>query len=63
LNVRNVAIHLKEEFIHTSTHNKYIAWCRSTHIQNKNKCSMIFMKEERIHIGLLYLVKLKKCIG
>jgi site-specific DNA recombinase len=35
--------------IHTSTHRKYIAWCCSTHIKNKDECSMLFMREERIH--------------
>lgn len=42
--------------IHTSTHIKYIAWCCSTHIKNKNVCSMLFIKEERIHQAFVTMI-------
>ncbi|MBO1001294.1 recombinase family protein [Pseudogracilibacillus auburnensis] len=46
--------------IHTSTHKKYIAWCCSTHIKNKDKCSMLFIREERIHQAFITMMnKLK----
>ena len=46
--------------IHSSTHSKYIAWCCSTHIKNKDKCSMLFIKEERIHQAFITMMnKLK----
>lgn len=46
--------------IHTSTHKKYIAWCCSTHIKNKNECSMLFIREERIHQAFITMMnKLK----
>ena len=46
--------------IHTSTHSKYIAWCCSTHIKNKDKCSMLFIREERIHQAFITMMnKLK----
>src|SRR5699024_2288066 len=35
--------------IHTSTHKKYIAWCCSTHIKNKDECLMLFIRKKRIH--------------
>ncbi|BAM46618.1 putative recombinase [Amphibacillus xylanus NBRC 15112] len=31
--------------IHTSTHRKYIAWCCSTQIKNRDECSMLFINE------------------
>lgn len=46
--------------IHTSTHKKYIAWCCSTHVKNKDECSMLFMREERIHQAFITMMnKLK----
>src|SRR5690625_4098052 len=46
--------------IHTSTHKKYIAWCCSTHIKNRYECSMLFIKEERIHQAFITMMnKLK----
>lgn len=42
--------------IHTSTHKKYIAWCCSTHIKNKNECSMLFIREERIHQAFVIMM-------
>ncbi|MEI3609917.1 recombinase family protein [Pseudogracilibacillus sp. SO10305] len=46
--------------IHTSTHKKYIAWCCSTHIKNRDECSMLFIKEERIHQAFITMMnKLK----
>ena len=46
--------------IHTSTHRKYIAWCCSTHIKNRDECSMLFIKEERIHQAFITMMnKLK----
>lgn len=46
--------------IHTSTHSKYIAWCCSTHIKNKEECSMLFIREECIHQAFMTMMnKLK----
>ncbi|GAA4058252.1 recombinase family protein [Amphibacillus indicireducens] len=42
--------------IHTSTHKKYIAWCCSTHIKNKDRCSMLFIREERIHQAFITMM-------
>lgn len=42
--------------IHTSTHRKYIAWCCSTHIKNRDECSMLFIKEERIHQAFITMM-------
>lgn len=42
--------------IHTSTHKKYIAWCCSTHIKNKDECSMLFIREERIHQAFITMM-------
>lgn len=42
--------------IHTSTHKKYIAWCCSTHVKNKDECSMLFMREERIHQAFITMM-------
>ena len=42
--------------IHTSTHSKYIAWCCSTHIKNKDECSMLFIREERIHQAFITMM-------
>ena len=46
--------------IHTSTHKKYIAWCCSTHIKYRDECSMLFIREERIHQAFITMMnKLK----
>src|SRR5699024_10846345 len=46
--------------IHTSTHSKDIVWCCSTHIKNKDECSMLFIREERIHQAFITMMnKLK----
>lgn len=42
--------------IHTSTHSKYIVWCCSTHIKNKDKCSMLFIREERIRQAFITMM-------
>ena len=34
--------------IHSCTGYKYIAWCCNTHIQDKSRCSMLFVKDEAI---------------
>ena len=34
--------------IHSCTDHKYIAWCCSTHIEDKNKCRMLFVKDEAL---------------
>src|SRR5699024_9849403 len=46
--------------IHTSTHKKYIAWCCSTHIKNKDECSMLFIREERIHQAFITMMNKRK---
>src|SRR5690625_2340067 len=42
--------------IHTSTHKKYIAWCCSTHIKYRDECSMLFIREERIHQAFITMM-------
>lgn len=32
--------------IHNSNRRKYIAWCCTTHLKNKNKCHMLFIRDE-----------------
>src|SRR5699024_9633112 len=45
---------------HNSNHKKYIAWCCSTHIKNKDECSMLIIREERIHQAFITMMnKLK----
>lgn len=34
--------------IHSCTGYKYIAWCCNTHIQDKSRCSMLFVKDDAI---------------
>ena len=34
--------------IHSTTTQKYAAWCCSTHIEDKHKCHMLFVKDEAL---------------
>lgn len=34
-----------------STYQTYIAWCCKTHIDNKNNCSMLFIRDEAIKVA------------
>ncbi|WP_350343212.1 recombinase family protein [Proteinivorax tanatarense] len=42
--------------IHSSKRNKYIAWCCSKHISNIEKCSMIYIREDRIHEAFILMM-------
>lgn len=37
--------------IHSSTYGKYAAWCCNTHIEDTNKCSMLFIRDEDIKVA------------
>lgn len=37
--------------IHSSTYGKYPAWCCNTHLNDKNKCSVMFIKDEDLKVA------------
>lgn len=39
--------------MHSSTHKKYAAWCCNTHLNDTNKCSMLFIKDEDLRIAFV----------
>ncbi|OIJ17347.1 recombinase family protein [Anaerobacillus alkalilacustris] len=42
--------------IHSSKTNKYIAWCCSKHLSKIKECSMIYIREDRIHEAFIMMV-------
>ena len=39
--------------MHSSTYSKYVAWCCNTHLADKSKCSMMFLKDEDIKVAFV----------
>jgi len=39
--------------IHSSTYEKYAAWCCNTHLDDKSKCSMLFLRDEDIKVAFV----------
>ncbi len=45
---------------HSSTGGKYVAWCCTTHLENKEKCSMLYVRDD--DLKLAYVTMLNKLI-
>jgi hypothetical protein len=45
---------------HSSVGNKYTAWCCTTHLENKEKCSMLYVRDD--DLKLAYVTMLNKLI-
>lgn len=45
---------------HSSTGGKYVAWCCATHLKNKEKCSMLYVRDD--DLKLAYVTMLNKLI-
>ena len=39
--------------MHSSTYGKYVAWCCNTHLADKTKCSMLFIKDEDLKVAFV----------
>ena len=42
--------------IHTSTGGKYAAWCCTTHIEDKTKCSMRFIRDDDLKVAFITML-------
>lgn len=42
--------------IHSCTGYKYAAWCCNTHIEDKNKCHMLFVKDEALKLAFITMM-------
>jgi DNA invertase Pin-like site-specific DNA recombinase len=42
--------------IHTCSDSKYAAWCCKTHIEDKSKCSMKFIREDAIQFAFVTMI-------
>lgn len=42
--------------IHSCTGYKYIAWCCNTHIEDKSKCHMLFVKEDALKLAFITMM-------
>lgn len=42
--------------IHSSTHQKYPAWCCNTHLSDTTKCSMLYVKESAIELAFITMM-------
>ncbi|SHK43770.1 Recombinase zinc beta ribbon domain-containing protein [Hespellia stercorisuis DSM 15480] len=42
--------------IHSSTHQKYPAWCCNPHLSDTNKCSMLYVKESTIELAFITMM-------
>jgi len=42
--------------IHSCTGYKYAAWCCNTHIEDKNKCHMLFVKNEALKLAFITMM-------
>ncbi len=40
---------------------KYVAWCCSTHLRNKNKCHMLFIRDETLKQSFIIMMNKLKC--
>lgn len=39
--------------IHSSTYGKYVAWCCNTHLADKSKCSMMFLRDDDLKVAFV----------
>lgn len=39
--------------VHSSTYGKYIAWCCNTHLEDTNKCSMMYLRDDDLKVAFL----------
>lgn len=42
--------------IHSSTGGKYVAWCCTTHIIDKEKCSMMFIRDDNLKLAFVTML-------
>lgn len=42
--------------IHSCTGYKYAAWCCNTHIEDKNRCHMLFVKDEALKLAFITMM-------
>lgn len=42
--------------IHSTATHKYAAWCCNTHIEDKNKCHMLFVKDEALKLAFITMM-------
>ena len=42
--------------IHASTGNRYVAWCCNTHIQDKNACSMLYIRNDQLEAAFAAMI-------
>lgn len=47
--------------IHNSNGRKYIAWCCTTHLKNKNKCHMLFIRDEVLKEAFIIMMNKLIC--
>ena len=39
--------------MHSSTYGKYVAWCCNTHLADKDKCSMMFLRDDDLKVAFV----------
>ena len=39
--------------MHSNTYGKYVAWCCNTHLADKTKCSMLFLRDEDLKVAFV----------
>ncbi len=39
--------------IHSGTYGKYVAWCCNTHLADKDKCSMMFLRDDDLKVAFV----------
>lgn len=42
--------------VHSSIGGKYVAWCCATHIQDKDKCSMLFIRDDDLKLAFVTML-------
>lgn len=39
--------------MHSSTYGKYVAWCCNTHLADKDKCSMLYLRDDDLKVAFV----------
>nr|WP_272493519.1 zinc ribbon domain-containing protein [[Clostridium] innocuum] len=39
--------------LHSSTYSKYVAWCCNTHLVDKDKCSMMYLRDDDLKVAFV----------
>ena len=39
--------------MHSSTYGKYVAWCCNTHLADKDKCSMLYLRDDDLKVAFI----------